>query len=242
VTRATSVLAAAAAWLFGSAEPAAAQDASRTGTLAEVTQQPTGTAEIGLGWVILPGAEVCVEREVAGCHRGDSSPVIEAWQILRADSRLAAGAGLMLGLIPTTDAPRVDPEGIERDHQRRYFAAEATARYYPYVGDDIEIWTGLMLGLVVVSDYFATQPTVVDDRSLVGARGVTIRTEGLVAGLGMGLGYRLAPHWLVGASLRYSSWFLPGSPATDTLGDEASLVGRNSAIAIGVNLAYRIAL
>ena len=63
-------------------------------------------------------------------------------------------AGLLLGLIPTTDAPRRDPEGIQRDHSRRYLTLEGMLRYYPYVGEKFELWLGVTGGLVVLSDRF----------------------------------------------------------------------------------------
>ena len=186
---------------------AAAEDDPRPGTLAAAVEQPTGTAEFGFGWLTLPGAEVCVERDEAGCRRGDSSLALEARQVFRPSSGFAAGAGLMLGLTPTTDAPRRDPEGIERDHTRRYFSAEVMARYYPYVGDTVEAWVGVTAGLAVVSDTFATRLEHPNDNAVVGPRGVTIRSEGLALGSGVGIAYEFAPSWLWGGNLRYGSCF-----------------------------------
>jgi hypothetical protein len=215
---------------------------SRPGTLIDSVQRPSGTAEFGFGWLTLPGAQVCVERDEAGCRRGDSSLALEAWQVFRVSAQFALGAGITLGLTPTTDAPRSDPEGIERDHTRRYFMAEVGARYYPYVGETLEAWLGVTTGLAVVSDTFATRPDPPNEAALVGPRGVTIRTEGLAIGAGGGVAYQLYPSWLIGGNLRYGSWFLPKEPETDPLGDEASLVGRNSVIIVGVNVAFRIEL
>ena len=39
-----------------------------------------GMAEVGLGWLVLPAADVCVERDIAGCTTGDSSLELDAWQ------------------------------------------------------------------------------------------------------------------------------------------------------------------
>ena len=69
----------------------------------------------------------------AGCKDGDTSFELDAWQLYRQNLRLAFGAGLLLGLIPTTDAPRRYFEGIERDHSRKYLTLEGTLRYYPFV-------------------------------------------------------------------------------------------------------------
>jgi hypothetical protein len=197
-------------------------------------------AEVGLGWLVLPGAKVCVEKDLA-CGDGDSSLSLEAWQLFRVQRRFAAGAGLLLGLTPTTDAPREDPEGVTRDHTRRYFTVEATARYYALTSPTFEGWIGLTSGLVVLSDRFeSTQGKT--DKAMVGPRGVTIRTEGYTFGVAVGASYLLSPSWSVGGALRYASWFLPENPHKDAFEDEASLRGQNNVVSLGVNLAYRVPL
>ncbi len=203
--------------------------------------RPTGMAEFGVGWLTLPNAEVCVSRTGAGCSRGDTSLVLDAWQLFRLNLRIAFGAGITLGLIPTTDAPREDPAGIQRDHTRRYFTVEGTARYYFYVEETFEAWTGVNGGLVVVSDTFSTAEEQLD-RALVGPRGITIRTEGYSIGLGAGVAFQVAEHWSLGAGLRLGNWFLPSEPEVNPFGDEASLTGRNLMFSGGINVAYRTTL
>jgi hypothetical protein len=200
--------------------------------------RPTGMAEAGFGWLTLPGADVCSQ---AGCKAGDTSFELDAWQLYRQNLRLAFGAGLLLGLIPTTDAPRRDPEGIQRDHSRKYLTLEGMLRYYPYVGESFELWVGLTGGLVVVSERFKVIDDY-DDKPLVGPPGVTIRTEGGTLGLAVGGAYELSQNWSVGGSLRVGNWFLPSTPATDPLQDKASVTGRNFVSSLGFNVAYRIAL
>jgi hypothetical protein len=199
--------------------------------------RPTGMAEAGFGWLTLPGADVCSQ---AGCKAGDTSFVLDAWQLYRRNLNLAFGAGLMLGLIPTTDAPPSNPPGIDRDHARKYLTLEGMLRYYPYVGRQFEAWVGLTGGLVVMSDRFR----IIDayDKPLIGPSGVTIRTEGGTLGLAFGGAYELSRNWSIGATLRLVNWFLPNTKAKDPLGDEASLSGRNSVFSLGFNLAYRIPL
>jgi hypothetical protein len=199
--------------------------------------RPTGMAEAGFGWLTLPGANVCSS---GGCKAGDTSFELDAWQLYRQNLRLAFGAGLLLGLIPTTDAPQRDSPGIERDHSRKYLTLEGMLRYYPYVGEKSEVWVGLTGGLVVVSDRFK----VVDDydKPLIGPSGVTIRTEGGTLGLAIGAAYELSKNWSVGGSFRFGNWFLPDEPATDPLKDTASITGRNSVFSLGLNVAYRIPL
>lgn len=200
--------------------------------------RPKGMAEAGFGWLTLPGADVCSQ---AGCKAGDTSFELDGWQLYRANLRLAFGAGILLGLIPTTDAPPGEPlDDIQRDHTRKYLTIEGMLRYYPYVGQSFEAWVGLTGGLVVLSDRFQ----VVDayDKPLIGPAGVTIRTEGYSLGLALGGAYELSRHWSLGSSLRFGSWFLPDAPATDSLLDKASITGRNSVFSLGLNVAYRIDL
>jgi hypothetical protein len=199
--------------------------------------RPTGIAEAGFGWLTLPGADVCSQ---AGCKAGDTSFELDGWQLYRQNLHLAFGAGLLLGLIPTTDAPRRDPEGIQRNHTRKYLTLEAMLRYYPYVGESWEFWVGLTGGLVVLSDRF--QVVDVYDKPLLGPSGVTIRTEGGTLGLAFGGVYELSKHWSLGGSFRFGNWFLPHERATDPLEDKASVSGRNSVFSLGLNVAYRIPL
>jgi hypothetical protein len=223
-----------------SAVPALGQpDRPARDSLAASVEQPTGTAEFGFGWLTLPGAEVCVERDPDICREGDSGLALEAWQVFRPHARFAVGAGIMLGLTPT-DAPRSDPEGIDRDHTRSYMTVETGGRYYPYVGESFEAYVGLNAGLAVVSDTFTVRGEYPNDHAMVGRRGVTIRTEGFTIGVGGGAAYQFARSWLVGANVRYGSWFFPKKPETNPLGDEASLAGQNSVIVLGLNVAYRV--
>jgi hypothetical protein len=197
-----------------------------------------GMAEVGVGVLTLPGAEVCIERS-AGCEKGDTSFEIEAWPLYRPTVRWALGAGLMLGLIPTQDAPKKDPEGVDREHSRSYFTAEAIGRRYLYVGVNTEFWVGLTGGLVVVSDRFSVPDPTLADRALVGPRGVTIRTEGGAIGLAVGGALALTENWSLATTLRYGNWFLPEKAAKDPFGTEASLTGRSSYFTFALSLSYR---
>jgi hypothetical protein len=207
--------------------------------------RPLGMAEFGIGALTLPGAEVCGTSAAAGeaatCSQGDASFEIEAWPLYRPTVRFAFGAGIMLGLIPTTVPPQEQPEdtSIERDHSRSYLTVEGMGRYYLYVGENTEFWAGITGGLVVVSDRFVVESGVLADRALVGPQGVTIRTEGGTVGVAVGGAYSLADNWSVGAMLRYGQWFLPDVPAKDPLGSQASLIGRNSFIILSVGVTYR---
>jgi hypothetical protein len=203
--------------------------------------RPHGMIEGGAGILTLPGAEVCVERST-GCKQGDLSFAPETWQLFRANTSFAFGAGIVLGLIPTAHPPHEDPPGIERDQTRSYLTFEGTARYYPVVLTKVEWWIGITGGMVVVSDNFQVVSEEQDDRALLGPRGTTIRTEGASLGFATGLAYELTSHWSFTGTVRYSEWFLPTTPARDSFGDEASLKGKNEVISVALGVAYRLAL
>ncbi len=227
-------------WVHGAgAQPPEAQP----DTLSSAADRPAGMAEFGFGWLTLPGAHVCARAKTIRCSLGDSSLSLEAWQLFRFFRRFAWGAGLTLGLTPTNTPPTTIPgQTIRRDHSRSYLTVEGTGRYYPYIGDAFEAWVGLTAGIAVVSDRFSTPSVPEDDRALVGPNGVTLRTEGFTLGAAVGGAYQLSPNWLLGANLRYGSWFLPRRPARGPLGDQASLVGHNSMFVIAINVAYRMLL
>jgi hypothetical protein len=213
----------------------------------ESQDRPMGMAEFGIGALTLPGAEICgasMDGTGQECTQGDASFSVEAWPLYRPSVRYAFGAGIMLGLIPTTIPPQQQPtdQTIERDHSRSYFTVEGMGRYYLYVGEKTEFWAGVTGGLVVLSDRFVVESGVLADRALVGPQGVTIRTEGGAVGIAVGGAFALAEHWSFGAMLRYGQWFLPETPAQDPLYSQASLVGRNSYITLGVGVAYRSVL
>lgn len=201
-----------------------------------------GKAEIGLGLLGLPTAEVCTNHTILGyCKRGDSSPMLELWQLFRPSPVFAVGAGITIGLFPIVDAPKQEAPGISRDHRRGYLTTEGIARFYWLHGPVWESWVGVTGGLVVVSDTYTTNNNT-NDRAYIGPRGITIRSEGYTVGIATGVNKALTDAWSVGASLRYGLWSLPKTPVRDTLGDEASLIGRVATIVIGVNVGYRLKL
>lgn len=205
----------------------------------EAMTRPVGMAEGGLAVLTLPGAEVCVQRST-GCKHGDVVFGVEGWEFYRWSSRLAFGAGVMLGLLPTAH-PRSPPEAVPRDHTRSYFTFEGMLRYYPYIGERFEVWVGPVGGLVVVSDRFQ-EIDGNDDRALLGTQGVPLRTEGGSIGLGAGVARELGEHVSLLGSLRVTQWFLRFTPEHDPLGAEASLTGRNTAIMASLGVSYRASL
>ncbi len=205
-------------------------------------------AEAGIGLLSLPGAELCSNLS---CTTGDQSLMLEAWQLIRPQPQFALGAGITLGLIPTSEAPAEQPlnptdgdepaSWIDREHSRGYFTAEATGRFYPLTGVRTEAWVGVTTGLVIVSDTFSSTEDA-PDKAFVGPRGVTLRSEGFGIGVAAGGAYAFGHNWFAGGSLRYANWFLPQNPATSAFGDEAALTGRVSVFILGVTIAYRVPL
>lgn len=196
----------------------------------------TGIAQVGIGWLTLPSALVCGERNQ--CREGDTTPFVEAWNLVRLDYGFAFGAGITLGLIPTTDAPRNDPPGITRNHRRGYMTIEPLVRYYPWRTPGVEAWIGAGAGLVIVSDRFVPEQGTTEN-AFVGTPGTTLRTEGLSVLFGLGVSMVLTDSWTLGFTGRAGFWRLPDEPATSPLGDEASLSGSNTVIYAGISLAFQ---
>lgn len=207
----------------------------------DVRQRPTGIAELGVSLLSLPGATVCVEP-ISGCNTGDYSPVLEAWQLYAPLRHLAFGAGFTLGLTSTANPPRRDPAGFEREHDRRYFSLEVTARTTLLDAEPLTLWIGGTTGLAVVSDSFSSKRIGGDDPALVGPRADTIRTEGFALSLALGVDYALTSRWRVGGFLRPGSWFFSADPDTNRVGDQGSLRGRVSVLSFGATVGYAVPL
>ena len=201
-------------------------------------QKIIGIAEVGLGWLTFPSATLCGSN---GCSDGDTSPLVEIWNLVRFDWGIAVGAGLSLGLIPTTSTDAISTPAVERNHRRSYLGVEGVVRYYPITSDDFEFWLGPGLGLVVVSDSFVPAEGS-QEVSLVGTPGITLRSEGLSLFGGLGGQYVLGENWAIGAGARAGVWQLPNEPSRSPMGDEASLRGTNFFFSAGLTVALRAEL
>jgi hypothetical protein len=188
----------------------------------------------------LPRAVVCGDPNTE-CERGDTTPTVEVWNLVRLPIGFAFGAGLTLGLIPTADVAPNNPPGVERTHRRGYMTIEGIARYYPFQGETVEGWVGLGPGLVVVSDNFSSRAGL-SENAYVGNPGVTLFTEGLSVLAALGVSVSLTEHWYVGGGLRGGVWRVPDTPARSPLGDEASITGTNGVVYGGLSIAFRTKL
>jgi hypothetical protein len=156
----------------------------------------------------------------------------------------AVGAGIVWSNSLLSDAAR-GAANLDREHNRSYFLVDAQFRYYALRSATFgEWWGGLTLGGVVVKDAWTVKADrdPYADTDFVGPRAATLATEGLAAGLAVGMEWSLFPNISVGASLRYASWFLPRQPVPSPTMDVASLSGRVDMIDLGLVLAYRVAL
>ncbi|MCU0694731.1 MAG: hypothetical protein MUF54_25415 [Polyangiaceae bacterium] len=112
-------------------------------------------------------------------------------------------------------------------------------RYYVLQLDTVEAWTGVTAGGVVVADQYNTQ---VENPSapILGPQGVSVRTEGLAAGIAAGAGWKFSPDWSVEGSLRTAWWFLPSDKACAPTGDCATLSSDVAMFTLAVGVSYRI--
>lgn len=216
--------------------PARATDTSDgTGTkFLDSPKKVTGQFEVGLGWLILPSAEVC---ETDSCAQGDSTPLIEIWNLLHFDSGLAVGAGVTLGLSPTTTFAE-EEDGVQRDHSRSYMTFEAVGRYYPLAQMDFDVWFGPGIGLAIITDRFVSD----EGRSSqirIGSPGFALRSEALSYFLAGGISYALSKRWHLGGAIRAGGFQLPSTPAQSPLGDEASLTGPTFYVFGGLSIAVQ---
>lgn len=215
--------------------------ASRRAIAAREMDRPYTLAEVELGLLALPAAEVCIQS-TADCEQGEGSLAVGIHNHYRFGS-FAIGAGINWAQTLRSDAARGDPS-LQREHSRSYFLFEGQFRYYALRLTEWELWTGVSLGGVIVNDSWS----VLADRSpyadtdFVGPRESTLGTEGFSAGIGVGAEWSFRPSWALGMALRYANWFFPQDPKPLPLNDPASLSGRVDMLALSIRLAYRIAL
>ena len=215
--------------------------ASRRAIAAREMDRPYTLAEVEAGFLALPAADVCI-RSTTDCEQGEGSLAVGIHNLYRVGP-FGIGAGINWATTLRSDAAR-GADGLKREHSRSYFLVEGQFRYYALRGEEWEGWAGATLGGVVVNDSWSVladrEPYA--DTDFVGPRASTLGTEGLSAGLAIGMEWSFAPSWSLGTMLRYSNWFFPESPKPLPLNDPASLSGRVDMVALSIALAYRIAL
>ena len=212
---------------------------TRSALAARGVDRPYTLAQLGLGLLTLPAADVCLKSRP--CTKGDTSIGIDFWQMYRASRSFAIGAGASVAIKPTTDHPPSEA-GIDRSHTRSYFLVEGQGRYYAIATPAFEAWVGATAGIVIVSDRYAIDDPNMRTWALIGPLSYTVSSEGATVGALLGAEWSFAPNWAAGFSARYMRWFLPHQPATTVFLDRATLTDQQSAIHIGISCSYRIAL
>ena len=228
--------------------------AARRAAAAREMDRPYTMAELSVGMLNLPGAEVCSGSEQS-CSQGEVSLGVGIHNFYR-NGAIGIGAGILYGTSLRTNEATCGtdpqngnvevacPEEYDRRHSRKYFLVEAAFRYYALRGTTWEWWGGPTVGGVVVNDSWSEKADRAPpgDTAFVGPRATTVGTEGLSVGLGIGGEWSFASNWSFGTQLRYSMWFLPSERERSPTGDLASLSGRVDMFDLGLSLAYRIAL
>jgi hypothetical protein len=233
-------LAIAALALLGTREAFANETfGNRISTSPRGYDRPFTVAQLGVGFLTIPGADVCLKDRP--CTKGDTSIELDFWQMYRANADFAVGAGASVALKPTVDSPPSEP-GFDRSHTRGYFLVEAQARYYALHLEWIEAWIGATVGGVIVSDRYTIEGGDEPKAAIIGPRSSTIRTEGGTVGGLIGGQWTFAPNWAIGLSVRYMRWFLPHEPARTVFLDTATLTDQQSVLNIGLLCSYKIAL
>jgi len=233
------------------AAPAAADEPTDAKTSYAMKRVPTREkphtlASLEGGLIALPNAPISTAQ------RGGATPfgtIGEGDATLNAGVRLlyrggpwwSIGAGAGYGPRPTSDDQYGGKSGIKRTHSRSYLTLAAEGRLIPLRYGDFEGWAGAMIGGVIVLDRFKTD-TGVNNPTFLGEKEVTVRTEGITAGLQIGGNYYFGDSWSIGMTARGHRWFLPDNPRCSPIGDCATLSGNVQAYELALALSYRIPL
>ena len=196
----------------------------------------------GLGLLALPAADVCPSNQAA-CEPGENGLALSLHALGEIyDFAFGAGITFAFGLKP---GEAVDPDGtLEREHGRSYFLVEGVFRYYLPTFGDWHTWVGSTLGAAIVNDSWTTieDREPYDDTAFVGPRAVTLSTEGIALGIGIGGYWLITDEWFFGTHLRYANWIFPGDRSVTPVGDSASLDGRVDVIDVGLTGGFRLPL
>lgn len=230
------------ACLLTSAWPAAAQKETaraRAATAAPSLDNPFTVAEFGVGILTLPGKKFCLTQP-GTCTKGDTNPYAWVWMLYRATPDFAIGAGTSYAR-PFSSETTQRTESLERSHMRHYMLIDVTGRYYGLRLNTVEGWLGMTVGGAVISDQYKTE-TESSDAVILGPSGVLVRTEGVTAGLGAGVGWNFTRNWTLETSFRSAWWFLPSEKSCGPTGDCATLSDDVAVFSLGIGVGYRISL
>jgi hypothetical protein len=214
--------------------------------LARIIERPHTVAELEAGIIALPTAPISSgqrggDTPFGTIGRGDATLQTGIHVLYRFRPDFAIGAGALFAPSPTSDTEYGGLNQLPRTHSRSYLFLGTEGRYIPIHYKFLEAWVGLSIGGVVVADRFTTEGGD-EVPAILGAREVTIRTEGFAIGAQVGGSYYLSENWIAGLNLRGYSWILPETPRCSSIGDCATLSGSVLALEAGLTIGYRLPL
>ena len=215
--------------------------------LLRIVDRPHTIAEVEVGFIALPNAPISAGQRggdvalVGKIGRGDATLQTGIHVLYRWNRSYAVGAGAFFAPSPTSATQAATFGQLPRTNARSYFFLGVEGRYIPIHYKYFEAWVGLSSGAVVVADRFTTE-SAADVPAILGAKEVTIRTEGLAVGAQAGGTYYLSENWLLGLNLRGYHWILPETPRCSPIGDCATLGGSAQVFELGLTVGYRLPL
>lgn len=206
--------------------------------------RPHTLLEAEAGIVALPGSPVSPTRRggqtpFGSIGAGDATVQLGAHLLYRWGPWVV-GAGARFAPSGTSDDVYGGRGGEQRSHARSYFQIGPEMRWVPLRLRSFEGWVGASGGVVVISDRFTTDAPPVP--AILGEQAVTVSTEGLTLGLGVGAVWHFLERWSLGLNARGSQWFLPSRPQCTVLGDCATLQGSATALEVGLAVGYLVPL
>ncbi len=217
-----------------------------------LAERPHVVVELEAGILALPNAAISVanrggQTPFGSIGRGDATVLVGTHLLYRAGDAWAIGAHGYFAPSPTSDAEYQVNEGkVRREHTRSYLSLGFEARYYTLTTRSVEVFLSASASGIVIADRF-THLGLTPVPTILGKPEVTVRTEGLALGGGLGVLYRPNTNWNVGLLLRAEGWFLPtpdGDPRNESsctaIGDCRTMTGTNFAMMLGINAGYRI--
>ena len=198
------------------------------------------------GIVALPGAPISASQRGGNTPfgtigRGDATVEVGVNVIFRVARDWSFGAGVLFGPKPTSDAQYGGTSGLARTHSRSYLVWGLEGRWLPIRHRYVEGWVGVSAGEVVLADRFETDVGT-SRAAILGARRVTVRSEGFASGLQVGADWLVTERLVLGVNGRGNLWVLPSDEACTAIGDCATLSGPVFAFELGLSVGYRIPL
>lgn len=211
-----------------------------------VVDKPHTVAALEFGVLALPTAPVSAAERggdipiIGTIGRGDATIQMGIHVLYRGGRSWALGAGFLFAPRPTSDTQYGGLSGLPRTHSRSYLFVGVEGRYVPVHTKYIEGWVGLSGGGIVVADRFYTDiPTTIPN---LGAKGVTMQSEGLALGVQLGVDWLITERLVAGLALRAHRWILPNEPSCSPIGDCTTILGTTEAFEAGLTFGYRIPL